>query len=88
MKAEKIGELFRNNSQWIADGRDEFQIMDLDNFTEAINQAEKELKLEWYKILEKNLNSIAGNDGIDDILKGFYWYSGIIQNKIKELEKC
>ena len=44
-------------------------------FTQAINQAE----LEWYKKLEKKLESIIYKSDLDD-------YHNEIQNKIKELE--
>ena len=58
----------------------------INEFTEAINQAEKELKLEWYKKLEKKLDNIADgtkNYVVDNVCN----YLNEIQEKIKELEK-
>ena len=46
-------------------------------FTQAINQAD----LEWYKKLEKKLESIIYKSDLDD-------YHNEIQNKIKELENA
>ena len=55
MKKEKIEELFIANAAFSYCGAG---MMDIDDFTQAINQAEKEMKLEWYKKLEKKLKSV------------------------------
>ena len=80
MKQEKIKELFRNNS-----GENDYRYptMDIDNFTQAINQAE----LEWYKKLEKKLANMKFSIYGLDYLKEFKMYQTEIRNKIKELEK-
>ncbi len=79
MKIEKIEYLYRGNSQYITAGYDEFRIMDIDNFTNAINQAE----LEWYKKLEHHLSQMIERENFAYDVR-FYWEE--IQNKIKELE--
>ena len=79
MKKEKIEELFKEHCDLYCSGR---EFMDLEHFTQAINQAE----LEWYKKLGNKLNNIADNGDIDNVLKGFYMYIEETQNKIKELE--
>lgn len=75
MKKEKIEELFYKHTEDIV-------IMDLEQFTKAINQAE----LEWYKKLEDRLLRMncyvyrVISERLDE-------YIFEIQNKIKELEK-
>ena len=75
MKKEKIEELFETNSTWDTDQN----FMDFDEFVGAVRQIESELKLEWYKKLEKKLESIIYKSDLD-------YYHSEIQNKIKELE--
>ena len=78
MKKEKIEELFKEHCDLYCSGR---EFMDLEHFTQAINQAE----LEWYKKLEKKLNGIAYLH-YEDIPRETRLYLNEIQNKIKELE--
>lgn len=88
MQKEKIKELFKKHSEYIRCYGEE--MIDLDNFAQAINQAEKELKLEWYKKLLSKLEFIYDSDLnvfghiIDKNANDYYKE---IQNKIKELEK-
>ena len=68
MEKEKIEELYDIHTS-------EPNAMNLNDFAYAINQAE----LEWYKKLEKKLESIIYKSDLD-------YYHSEIQNKIKELE--
>lgn len=85
MTKEKIEELFDNNSSDLfdVDKVEYVKILDIDDFTQAINQAEKEMKLEWYKELEKKLSAINQSPlSMFDLVV----YIGKLQNKINELE--
>lgn len=76
MKTEKIEELFDKHA--IFDDYRCNYIMCLDEFFDAINQAE----LEWYKKLDNKLDGIAIS--LDTI--GEFWdYRNEIKDKIKEL---
>ena len=81
MKKEKIEELFETNSTWDTDQN----FMDFDEFVGAVRQIESELKLEWYKKLEKKLDKIAYLH-YEDIPRETRLYLNEIQNKIKELK--
>ena len=78
MKKERIEELFIPNAAFSYCGA---EMMDIEDFTNAINQAE----LEWYKKLEKKLDKIAYLH-YEDIPRETRLYLNEIQNKIKELE--
>ena len=79
MKTEKIHELFDKygHPRFIETGYDDF--MDLEDFTDAINQAE----LEWYKKLESHLSQMIERENFAYDVR---FYCEEIQNKIKELE--
>lgn len=79
MKIERIEELFESNST--CDTYLNFMVFD--EFVEAVRQIESELKLEWYKKLDKDLYDCGSYGRIGK----FYEYRDEIQNKIKELEK-
>ena len=78
MKKYRIKELFNSNSN-------ERNEMNSDDFINAINQAEKEMKLEWYKKLEKKMDRIAYLH-YEDIPRETRLYLKEIQEEIKELE--
>ena len=78
MKKEKIEELFIANAAFSYCGA---EMMDIEDFTQAINQAE----LEWYKRLERKLNEI-GYSRHQDVELIVRLYHVEIQNKIKEME--
>ena len=84
MKIEKIEELFEKHSPFRTLDYGNDNVMDLEDFTDAINQAE----LEWYKKLEKKLDKIETDSvqGDNSALVGLIDYHFEIQNKIKELE--
>lgn len=81
MKEEKIEELLMENATFSYCGA---EMMDLEDFAQAINKAE----LEWYKELLDKLEFIYGSDLkvfgtiIDKNANNYYKE---IQNKIKEL---
>lgn len=76
MKKEKIEELFNQNALNYSRGD---QLMDVEEFTSAINQAE----LEWYKKLEEQLIHLENSPRHS----GEYLnYREEIQGKIKELK--
>lgn len=80
MKTEKIEELWNKNS---SEGHSDIEcLMDIDEFTDAINQAE----LEWHKKLEKKLGKILVNLYSPTVMYDTTAYYREIQNKIKELE--
>lgn len=77
MKTEKIEELYKKNAEpYELGGEIHFDMMELEQFTRAINQSE----LEWYYSLETDLIFITHEgESVSEYLKK-------IQNKIKELE--
>ena len=82
MKEEKIKKLFEKYHSTCYDAMEARHVKVLlpDDFTQAINQAELEIELEWYKKLEKRLrNIIYISADLND-------YLFEIKNKIKELE--
>lgn len=87
MEKDKIKELFQKHHSTCYDAMEARHVKVLlpGDFTQAINQAEKEMKLEWYKGLEKKLDSIT--DGTKNyVVDNVCDYLNEIQNKIKELE--
>jgi hypothetical protein len=94
MKTEKIEELFYKHAlysdyncgcdmdDW-CECEQEY-IYTISDFTKAINQAEKENKLEWYKKLEHHLSQMIERENFAYDVR---FYCEGIQNKIKELEK-
>ena len=84
MKKERIEELFESNST--CDTYLNFMVFD--EFVEAVRQIESELKLEWYKKLEKKLQLIMESTPFNPIvnMNTLTDYFNEIQNKIKELE--
>lgn len=60
MEKDKIKELFQKHHSTCYDAMEARHVKVLlpVDFTQAINQAEKEMKLEWYKELEKKLSEI------------------------------
>jgi DUF438 domain-containing protein len=79
MKTEKIEELFENHSPFRTLDYSNDNVMDLEDFTGAINQAE----LEWYKKLESHLSQMIERENFAYDVR---FYCEEIQNKIKELE--
>ena len=89
MIEKKIEELFEANSirGFSEYGNKLLNVMSYANFTQAINQAEKELKLEWYRELEKKLKDVSYYASYDWGVADNVWeYYNEIKNKIKELE--
>lgn len=84
MEKDKIKELFQKHHSTCYDAMEARHVKVLlpVDFTQAIDQAEKEMKLEWYKELEKDLYDYGSYGRIGK----FYEYRDEIQNKIKELE--
>lgn len=85
MKKEKIEELFESNSSDLfdVDKVEYIKKLDLEDFTQAINQAE----LEWYKKLNIKLYSTVRFENPTFTHDRMIIYQNEIQNKIKELEK-
>jgi hypothetical protein len=84
MKTEKIEELYNSNqTEYSSEGEISSEML-LSDFTNAINQVEKENKLEWYKKLESHLSQMIERENFAYGMR--YYYEGI-KNKIKELEK-
>lgn len=80
MKKEKIEELFIANAAFSYCGAG---MMDIDDFTQAINQAE----LEWCDELEKNLSVwLSSSKMATDTHIAIAHYRNKIQSKIKELK--
>ena len=83
MKTEKIEELFEKHLSTI-NGYGNCDVLFINDFTDAINQAEKENKLEWYKKLENHLSQMIERENFAYDVR---FYCEGVQNKIKELEK-
>ena len=84
MKTDKIEELFKKHSIRIRYNGISERVLLIEDFTDAINQAEKENKLEWYKKLEHHLSQMIERENFAYDVR---FYCEGIQNKIKELEK-
>ena len=63
-----------------------YRTTNIELFTQAINQAEKEMKLEWYKKLHTKLNAIFSQPTAKGVELELSKYIIEIENKIKELE--
>ena len=82
METNQIQELFDKHTIELTYTDNTMRVMNVDDFAEAINQAE----LELYKKLEKKLSNMRFSIYGLDYLKEFKMYHNEIQNKIKELE--
>ena len=87
MKTEKIEKLFEKYSaKYLLNSERELPLMPIEEFFFAINQAEKEMKLEWFKELHTKLNAIFSQPTAKGVELELSKYIIEIKNKIKELE--
>ena len=86
MVTNEIQELFDKHTVELTYTDNTMRVMNEDDFANAINQAEKEMKLEWFKELHTKLNAIFSQPTAKGVELELSKYIIEIENKIKELE--